>query len=478
MNILRAMGSALVLGRAAVGSGLAWTFSAVAEAELLRRLPHVEKEEIIKEYGEDRWLCNYFVNLWEYLKGEDTLTSYPYNVTIPIADVCNARCTFCTSWLEGTKVLAVGDVDNFAEILAHARVLGIAGHGEPLSHPNCEELFDKIGSHLDRRCTAYLITNGVLLRARRRALEKVNITTYNISLNAATPDTHDMVMGLGQDSFHTVIAAIRDLIRRRDTENPGLEVNLSLVICRDNVQELADFVAMGNELGVNRIYLRTLSAQQQLTPGLNYHRLPPYLHPRFSEYVEEAKAAIARSGSIIMTDGESWSAPVFPAVLEELITIRAPHEIDRKEALQDKSVREHYAHFYASCAEKRGLGDLLAAAADDRALDPMDDGSNPYNRSPRLHCTFVYNDFIINDFNMRLIPCCYMTHVPGFDIVRYDGSRPFFEYWNSPAFRTLRHRLREGPLYGACRKCPAQSVPPEPHPTLFGSGLFGHGSLT
>jgi hypothetical protein len=48
-----------------------------------------------------------------------------------------------------------------------------------------------------------------------------NVTTYNISLNAATPDTHDTVIVLGLDSFHTVIAAIRDLIRRRDTENPG-----------------------------------------------------------------------------------------------------------------------------------------------------------------------------------------------------------------------------------------------------------------
>lgn len=477
MSILREVSSALVLARAAVGSGLAGTFHGVSERELLRRLPHVEKQEIIKEYEGDRWLCNYFLNLWEYLKGEESLTSYPYNVTIPIADVCNARCTFCTSWLEGTRILAVDEVDKFAEVLSYARVVGIAGHGEPLCHSHFDEVLSGIAAHLDPRCTAYLITNGVFLGKHGRALQKVHVTTYNISLNAATSNTHDLVMGLGPDAFDAVIDSVRDLIRRRDTENPNLEVNISLVINRDNIHELADFVELGNQLGVNRIYLRTLSSQGQLPPGLNYHRLPPYLHPKFTEYVEAAKAAIAVSHAKIVTDMESWSAPVFLAPLEKLIAIQAPSEMDRKEALHDLSVREHYARFYGAYAEKSGSGEPIAQVPNDSAfaseIDSMDDDSNPFNRLARLHCSFVYNDFIINDFNLRLIPCCYMAQVPGFDIVRYDGSRPFFEYWNSPAFRTMRRRLREGPLYGACKRCPAQPLPPEPRPTLFGSGLFG-----
>jgi len=447
-------------------SALVRTFNAIYEPDLLRRLPQVDREDIVKEYGNDPWLCNYFVNLWEYLRGEDTLTSYPYNVTIPIADVCNARCSFCTSWLEGTKVLGMEDVDKFAEVLAHARVLGIAGHGEPLSHPRCEELFAKIGAYLDPRCMAYLITNGVFLEKQRAALAKVNITTYNISLNAATPRTHDVVMGLGPTAFNDVMAGITNLILRRNTENPELEINISLVINRDNVHELADFIDMGNDLGVNKIYLRTLSGQNRLSPGLNYHRLPPYLHPRFGDYVEVAKAAIARSHSRIVTDVESWGAPVFSASLQELIAIRPPAEVGRKDALRDKGVREYWDGFYRNGAKGRGLGEPVTLLPNDPSFnpiaDPMEDGSNPFNRSPRLHCAFVYNDFIINDFNLRLIPCCYIAQVPGFDTVRYDGSSPFFEYWNSPAFRTLRRSLREGPLYGACKKCPAQAAPPKP----------------
>jgi hypothetical protein len=104
----------------------------------------------------------------------------------------------------------------------------------------------------------------------------------------------------------------------------------------------------------------------------------------------------------------------------------------------------------------KGTGQPLSDAKAD--VDTFDDSTNPFHRQPPYHCYFVYHDFIINDFNLRFIPCCYMSQVPGFEVVRYDGSRPFMDYWNSPAFVTLRKRLQEGPLYGACKKCPAQDV--------------------
>ncbi len=436
---------------------LARSFSLLDEETVMRRLPLVGKDDIVQEWRSDPWFCNYLVNLWEFIQGADTLTSYPYNVTIPIADVCNARCTFCSSWLEGTKVLAVEDVPRFSEVLRYAKVLGLAGHGEPLAHPHCEELFAAIGAHLDSRCRSYLITNGVFLEKQRAALAKLKITTYNISLNATTSAVHDAVMGLGSDAFDQIIESIRGLILRRETEQPDLSVNISMVLTRDNVHQLPDFIDLGNTIGVNRIYLRTLTPQSTFPTGLNYHRLPPYLHPRFDEFAAAAQERIKRSRAEIITDIESWRAPVFTEALEPLIRIAPPPEIHRKEALKDRGVRAYYSGYYDDLGRGQGRGEWLGSGFEP---DPMDDGSNPFGRGPHLHCSFVYQDFIINDFNLRLIPCCYMAQVPGFDVTRYDGTAPFLEYWNSPAFRTLRQRLREGPLFGACKKCPAQ--PPVP----------------
>src|SRR5687767_14237505 len=46
--------------------------------------------------GADVW-ANYVVNLWEYEHGVEDLTSHPWNITMPMTEVCNATCTFCSS---------------------------------------------------------------------------------------------------------------------------------------------------------------------------------------------------------------------------------------------------------------------------------------------------------------------------------------------------------------------------------------------
>ena len=88
------------------------------------------------------------------------------------------------------------------------------------------------------------------------------------------------------------------------------------------------------------------------------------------------------------------------------------------------------------------------------AFDPLDDGMNPLGRLPRFACKAVYYNLYINELFLRINPCCYMQEVPGFEEIRYDAKIPFGGAWNSPALVELRRRLKHGPLFGACRRCP------------------------
>lgn len=87
------------------------------------------------------------------------------------------------------------------------------------------------------------------------------------------------------------------------------------------------------------------------------------------------------------------------------------------------------------------------------ALDPIEDGLNPLGRMPRFACKAVYYNLYINEMFFQVNPCCYMQMVPGFEETRFDGA-DFMASWNSLAFVTLRERLRDGPLFAACRRCP------------------------
>jgi Radical SAM superfamily len=541
----------------------------------------VTREEALAVAAGDGWLQNYLLNVWEFVHGETELESLPWNVTLPVADLCNARCTFCTSWIEGRSLVKLDQVRNFGEVFARAHQIGLVGHGEPLAHPQFDKLCEIIAETMDPRAFIYTITNGVHLRKWSAHLNRINLESVSISLNAATAETHDLVMGLGPDAFDEVVSAIRDVVAASSPTRPR-QVYITMVVTQQNMHEVADFVRLGNELGVSGVWLRALLPQSSLVSGLNYHVLAPNLHPEFRRHKAEALAAIAASEVPVQAEPEMWDADIFSGPLKEEVARNPPPLIPREEALRDRDLRQRNRDLYG--AEKRALrgqaldvsghstvkryedgiyigtpaaqwscalstalawpADLPPSAGEvrlranevsgtlgfgllDRAtnswidrqslsedgdvklsfpadagpidlvvenwaddvssaaiisqvtlsvgagnqrwtgslevaratvhnpVDPLEDGENPFNRSPRFACKAVYYNLYLNEMFFRIVPCCYMTTVPGFEEIRFDGSVPFMEAWNAPAMVELRQRLVKGPLFGACKKCAA-----------------------
>ena len=559
-------------------------------AGLERGVSKLDRSDIESLFPNDRWVHNLLLNVWEWAVGAAELTSYPWNVSLPIADVCNARCVFCTSWLEGKEVLKLEDVDRFAEVIRRAIYLGLVGHGEPMSHPRFPEICDKLNGLLDPRATTYTITNGYFLSKWFDHLKRINLCSYSISLNAATAKTHDEVMGLGPQAFDQIIESIRHLVQVRDhlvreRLNLPVDVHITLVVTRQNLHEIPTFVALGNTLGVSSIWLRSLLPQPGLVPGLNYHLLPPAGHPDFRRLRDDAVAAIRSSKVPVQADPATWETEVFDPGMRARIAVDPPRIVSRQQATRDRELRMRNDYLYAPVrrtlrgapqpsggfsrvewqdgslavttsakqwdfavtipvtmaepldgpgtveiclavtrgAVTVGLAHPGAGPWIDRcpvdagaertirldfpsglrtfeavvdnaaeggissfarvksvrvrlgqpgqeqtadhlvnwsglrvwnALDPLDDGLNPLNRAPRFACRAVYYNLYINEMYYRMNPCCYMQAVPGFDEVHFDGSQDFREAWNAPAMVALRTRLRDGPLFGACKRCP------------------------
>jgi hypothetical protein len=127
---------------------------------------------------------------------------------------------------------------------------------------------------------------------------------------------------------------------------------------------------------------------------------------------------------------------------------RPPAVISRTQAIRDTRIKRRVVKEHD--VQVKGLGMATGQPV-------LESTVNPYNREPRYLCRFVYQSLLCHELNFRLVPCCYMTEVPGHEQVICDGHHDFFAYWNSPAFVELRRRLSEGPLYVACRTCPVQS---------------------
>ena len=418
-------------------------------------------------------------------------------------------------------------------------------------------------------------------------LQRLPIKSYSISLNAATEKTHDEVMGLGPSAFGRILDSIRYLIQSRDSGKWPERVTITMVVTQQNIDEVSEFIRMGNNLGVDAIWLRSLLPQPGPVSGLNYHVLSPTLHPNFEKLKGEALEAIASSKVPIQADPSSWSTPLFPPGLEKSFRTNPPEFISRDKALRDRSLRHRVSSLYtetgtsyrgtprmdsgtilvwqdnhvvvktpsqqwayavtlpihskltgsedgevvvgcrleegmirvslvdssntrwAECflpskqgtdppfrpsgeeeirlplkqplpeglqlvvdnvsetgtssvkltsievrsqesREKCNLRDLVGH----NQQDPLDDGLNPLNRQPRFACKAVYYNLYVNEMFFRVNPCCYMQAIPGFTETRWTPDLNFMDVWNSPAMTTLRQRLRDGPLFGACRRCP------------------------
>jgi MoaA/NifB/PqqE/SkfB family radical SAM enzyme len=421
-------------------------------AEQLRRveteLASATLDEVLALFPDDRLLSNFVLNLWEWGHGKTTLQSLPWNVSLPISDVCNARCSFCTSWFDGQHQLTLEQLELFEPVLRTAVYVGLVGHGEPLSHPRLGEIADRLASYMDRRAASYTITNGVYLPKWFDRLDQLRLKSLSCSLNAATEKTHQEVMGLGAGEFPRIVDHLRALAAGQVTKKP-INVSITLVVTQQNVAEIPAFIELGNEIKAASIYLRTLLPQPGPVAGLNYHVLPAYLHPDFEALRANAVAAMKSSAVPVSGEPETWGNPIFPVDVARQLETTTPVFISRADVLRNREQRARVGEYY----ESAGLVYRGDPSTNPALADNLHDGSNPLGRDAPFRCRAVYNNLYVNELFFRVAPCCYLTNTPGYEEVRLKGVG-LAEAWNSPGFRELRHRLAEGPLYGACQRCP------------------------
>jgi hypothetical protein len=289
--------------------------------------------EALREYylsqpvaGAEVW-ANYAVNLWEYEHGVEELTSFPWNITIPMTEVCNATCTFCSSPLvPNPKALAVQEVRHFADALRYAIYVSLQGLGEPLAHPQFEEIVEALQQYQNPVAQLEIITNGWLLSGHRwELLKSLRPCAIQVSVNAATDRTHQIAMGSRPGTFDQVVKNIGHVLADPDWRRC---LKVSMVITRHSLAEVPQLLDLFMEKGVDHFQFNPLLPLN--TPDWGFGRTGQYLDlwcghlPDAAELVESAAAAIAecrRKGNVVTATPEQWLLPVDPPVRSDLIQL-------------------------------------------------------------------------------------------------------------------------------------------------------------
>ena len=190
----------------------------------------------------------------------------PIEVDFAISNVCNFRCWFCCDKAvqEARPVkMPLSQIRWILEELDRVGVKAVTfeGGGEPATG----ELADALCACGHAGLKAGLITNGTLKPSQVDAA-LFFCSWVRVSLNAATPEMHREMQGSTKRQWNQILSNVRRLVEGNavfdaaPTEEGvppepegriGPDVGLSFLLCEKNEEEVSDFIALCNELGVS-----------------------------------------------------------------------------------------------------------------------------------------------------------------------------------------------------------------------------------
>jgi mycofactocin radical SAM maturase len=156
---------------------------------------------------------------------------------------CNLQCVHCLS-SSGTRdpnELTTAEMKSIVDDLHDLQVFYInVGGGEPMLRP---DFFELVEYCVSRGVGVKFSTNGGLITAEKaRRLAALDYVDVQISLDGIDDDTNDRVRGAGSHA-----KAIRAMDHLRDAGFGPFKI--SVVMTRDNVEQLDGFEALADEYG-------------------------------------------------------------------------------------------------------------------------------------------------------------------------------------------------------------------------------------
>ncbi len=173
----------------------------------------------------------------------------PYTLVAELTYKCPLRCVYCSNPLDYARHADELDTGSWLRVLREAEELGVVQlnltGGEPLVRDDLESLIVQA-----RRLDLYtnLITSGIPLTLERLTrFRKLGLDNVQLSIQDVRAAESDRIAGLR--SFD------RKLEIARWVKSLGFPLTLNVVLHRDNLDRVADVIALAEDLSADRLEL-------------------------------------------------------------------------------------------------------------------------------------------------------------------------------------------------------------------------------
>lgn len=329
----------------------------------------------------------------------------PNYLNIEVTTRCNLRCVMCPHSV-ADRFLGRKEFMRFGRDLDKAVLASLQGTMEAVTwlHLNCQgepllaKPFWEIIQTLKGKDRPQIIinTNGQLLSEKIMArLLEAPMHTISFSLDAARPETYAKIRGA---DFGAVLANIRRVLREKQARGlTGLHVIISMVLMKENIEELPQFIELADDLGVDSVYLGHM-----ITPLFGWD----------------------------ITKPDGWKFDYQDQMLSnypELSNI-----------------------FVRQALEIANSKNIIIAGHDLLFQDHNEDG---FPETKLSDCSYPWNSLHVY-IDGEAAPCCYTTQRVG-NILTAGGVAAV---WNGPAIQALRTDIAAGRLNPVCVGAPCPYV--------------------
>ncbi|MFH1754163.1 MAG: radical SAM protein [Candidatus Latescibacterota bacterium] len=189
--------------------------------------------------------------------GKTQLDFPPTSLNLMMADVCNSQCIMCGhDYLScgSSEMLTLERMSTLCDHLDMKRVVDITygGGGEPFLNPELPDIaeFTRGNYPVVRHM---VISNFIAVEEEMLRRMLASGVHFLVSINAATPETFRAISG--RDAFASVMESLKLLVRLRRVLHAPVQILISFILMRRNINELLDFVRLAADLGVDGVRL-------------------------------------------------------------------------------------------------------------------------------------------------------------------------------------------------------------------------------
>lgn len=188
--------------------------------------------------------------------------AYPVHMVVGVTDYCCHRCIFCNSDFATADKSRVNTMDKevLLKFLQEAKQEGlkavtICGSGEPLIHPQIEEILYAIH---DIGLEIGIFTNAAPMKENIRKAILKTCTFVRCSVNASNSEEHEIVHQVKND-FTRVVDNIRNLVKEKRALGQQLPtIGTQFVFYEDNYRSMIAATKLWKEVGVDYFEIKPL----------------------------------------------------------------------------------------------------------------------------------------------------------------------------------------------------------------------------